>query len=186
MREHEPVTSLAPPNHALHLTQRLRVHALRALLVVLAVALPGVRSTEAQGLGYAIAGPAGLSGFFGSSASAVHAAGGGEALVNGRGGVGGEFGVFANSSSALLVFSVNGVLHVSPSTTSRGLSPFVTGGYTHMGSGEGSFGAWNVGGGIDLWTKDRVGLRVEFRDHVRPDFRGAVQYWTIRAGVLFR
>jgi len=116
----------------------------------------------------------------------VHAAGGGEALVNGRAGVGGEFGVFANSSSALLVFSVNGVLHVSPSTASRGLSPFVTGGYTHMGSGEGSFGAWNVGGGIDLWTKDRVGLRVEFRDHVRPDFRGAVQYWTIRAGVVFR
>lgn len=158
----------------------------RALFVVLAVALAGVRTAEAQGLGYAIAGPAGFSGFFGSSTSAVHAAGGGEALVDGRAGVGGEFGVFANSSSALLVFSVNGVLHVSPTPTKRGLSPFVTGGYTHMGSGDGSFGAWNVGAGMDLWAKDRLGFRVEFRDHVRPDSRGAVQYWTIRAGVVFR
>ena len=94
------MTALAPPNHALRLTQRPRMHAVRALLVFLAVALPGVRTTEAQGLGYAIAGPAGISGFFGSSASAVHAAGGGEALLNGRAGVGGEFGVFANSSSS--------------------------------------------------------------------------------------
>lgn len=156
------------------------------LLLVLAIALVGVRTVEAQGLGYGIAGPAGFSGFFGSSASSIHAAGGGEALVDGRAGIGGEFGVLANSSSTLFVFSVNGVLHFSTNPAMRRLSPFVTGGYTHMGSGEGSFGAWNVGAGVDLWAKDRVGIRMEFRDHVRPDSRGAVQYWTIRAGVVFR
>ena len=156
------------------------------LLLVLATALAGVRTTEAQGLGYGIAGPAGFSGFFGSSASAVHAAAGGEALFNGRAGIGGEFGVLASSSSALLVFSVNGVFHFSTNLAKRRLTPFVTGGYTHMGSGEGSFDAWNGGAGADLWAKDRVGVRVEFRDHVRPDVRGVVQYWTIRAGLVFK
>ena len=152
------------------------------LFLVWAIAVAGVRTTRAEGLGYAIVGPAGYSGFFGSSASSVHAAGGGEALVDGRAGVGGEFGVF----NSLSVFSVNGVLHVSPSPPNRGLSPFVTGGYTHMGNGEGAFDAWNVAAGMDLWTKNRLGVRVEFRDHVRPDSRGAVQYWAIRAGVVFR
>ena len=153
---------------------------------ILAIVLAGIRITEAQGLGYGIAGPSGFSGFFGSSASSVHVAGGGEALVDERAGIGGEFGVLANSSSALLVLSANGVLHFSTKAAKRRLSPFVTGGYTHMGSGEGAFGAWNVGVGMDLWTKDRAGVRMEFRDHVRPDSRGAVQYWTIRAGIVFR
>ena len=94
--------------------------------------------------------------------------------------------MLAGSGSALLVVSANGVLHFSTSQSARRPSPFVTGGYTHMGSGEGSFGAWNVGAGIDLWAKERVGVRVDFRDHVRPDSRGAVQYWTIRAGIVFR
>lgn len=156
------------------------------LLLVLVIAVAGVRTLEAQALGYGIAGPAGFSGFFGSDASAVHAAGGGEALIDGRAGIGGEFGVLANSGGGLLVFSVNGVLHFSPNSAKRRLVPFVTGGYTNMMSGEGSFGAWNVGAGADLWAKDRVGVRVEFRDHVRPDVRGAVQYWTFRAGLVFR
>ncbi len=154
----------------------------RVLFLVGAIVVAGVRTTRAQGLGYAIAGPAGYSGFFGSSASSVHVAGGGEALVHGRAGVGGEFGIL----NTLSVFSANGVLHISPSPAKRGSSPFVTGGYTYMGSGEGSFSAWNVAGGLDFWAKNRLGVRVEFRDHVRPDSRGAVQYWTIRAGVVFR
>jgi hypothetical protein len=153
---------------------------------VLAITLAGVRTVEAQGLGYGIAGPAGISGFFGSSASSIHAAAGGEGLFDGRAGIGGEVGVLANSGSALLVLSANGVLHFS--TDPSRLSPFVTGGYTIMGVGygEGSFSAWNVGAGVDYWAKDRVGVRIDFRDHVRPDSRGAVQYWTIRAGVVFR
>lgn len=135
---------------------------------MLAIALAGSQTAEAQLLGYGIAGPAGVSGFFGSSGSSIHAAGGGEALVGGRAGIGGELGVFASSSIGLLVVSVNGVLHFSTNPPKRGASPFVTGGYTRMGSGEGAFGAWNAGAGVDLWAKDRVGVRIEFRDHVRP------------------
>ena len=50
----------------------------------------------------------------------------------------------------------------------------------------GSFDAWDIGGGIDYWTKDRLGVRVEFRDHVRSDRRGDVHYWALRAGIAFR
>jgi hypothetical protein len=70
--------------------------------------------------------------------------------------------------------SVNGVVHVVPSSPEHRVSPFVTGGWTRTSSGEGSFNAWNLG------------VRVEFRDHVRPDSRGTVQYWTVRAGVTVR
>ena len=43
------------------------------MLSVILVALAGIGTAKAQGLGYAIAGPAGISGFFGSSTSSVHA-----------------------------------------------------------------------------------------------------------------
>lgn len=86
---------------------------------------------EAQVLGYGVAGPAGLSGFFRTSAANGHVAGGIEALAGGRVGGQGEFGAFG-------------------------------------------------------WLRPRVGLRIDFRDHVRPDSRGTVQYWTFRAGVSFR
>jgi hypothetical protein len=158
-------------------------------MAVLAAAIAVARPARAQALGYAIAGPAGYTGFFNSSAAGLHAAGGGEVLAGGRIGVGGEFGVLLNRGGGLWVTSVNGVFHAVPSVQGavRGrLSPFVTGGYTRMASGEGSFDSWNVGAGADVWLKPRAGLRFEFRDHVRPDSRGDVHYWAIRAGVAFR
>lgn len=97
-----------------------------------------IPSAMAQTAAYAIAGPAGVSGFFGGN------------------------------------------------RPSQKLAPFVTAGYTRMGSGEGSFNAWNVGAGANYWVGRRVGVRMEFRDHVRPDVRGTVQYWAVRAGVAVR
>jgi hypothetical protein len=76
------------------------------------------------------------------------------------------------------------VVHLLPAT--RRVSPFITGGYTRMSNADGGFRAWNAGAGVDLWAKDRVGARLEFRDHVRDDPRGTVQYWTLRGGVVFR
>jgi hypothetical protein len=161
------------------------VSTLAALAGGIAVAGPAA----AQGLGYAIVGPAGYSGFFGGAAGLGHAAGGGEVLTGGRVGGGGEFGILAGTGGALLVTSINAVFHLGPGRATPGrsrLSPYVSGGYTRMSSGEGSFNGWNVGAGADLWFKPRVGLRVEFRDHVRPDSRGGVHYWAVRAGVALR
>ena len=137
----------------------------------------------AQVSGYGVVGPAGLSGFYGTSAANGHVAGGVEGLVGGRIGGQGEFGAIGGSGGLLLVTSANGLVRPAPDGK---VSPFVTGGYTRMSSGEGGFDAWNAGAGADVWLKPRVGLRLEFRDHVRPDPRGTVHYWTFRAGVSFR
>ena len=113
----------------------------------------------------------------------------GRFLAGGRVGGGGEFGLLASSGGALWVTSANGVFHFVPSVRTpiqNRTSPFVSGGYTRMSSGEGAFDAWNIGAGADVWLKPRVGLRLEFRDHIRPDSRGAVHYWAFRAGVVFR
>jgi hypothetical protein len=159
----------------------------RTLLIALLSSLWIASATaEAQVLGYGVAGPAGYTGFFGSAASLVHAAGGGEVLAGGRVGAGGEFGLMGGAGGAFFVTSVNGVVHFGRRGRARGPSPFITGGYSRLSGGEGTLDAWNVGVGADIWTKERVGIRVEFRDHIRPDSRGAVSYYAARAGVVFR
>jgi hypothetical protein len=154
----------------------------------LAVAEPA--AAQVTGLGYGIAGPAGFSGFFGTSGLNVHVAGGGEVLAGDRVGAGGEFGVFAGTGGGLFVTSATAVFHFVPSSGARGrdqrVSPFVSGGYSRLSSGEGDFNAVNAGAGADVWLKPRVGIRAEFRDHIRSDDRGGVHYWSIRVGVVFR
>jgi hypothetical protein len=163
-----------------------------AIVSILATvaAVIAARPAGAQALGYGIAGPAGYTGFFGSSSlPMVHAAGGGEFLAGGRVGVGGEFGLLASTEGGVFLTSVNGVFHFAPSVPTpirSRISPFASGGYTRITGGEGGFDAFNLGAGADLWLKPRVGLRLEFRDHIRPDDRGGVQYWAFRAGVVFR
>lgn len=154
-------------------------------LVVLTV-LGGARGADAQVSGYAVAGLAGFHGFFGSSSSGGAAAGGAEALIAGRAGVAAEGGILVNSGSGLMVYSLNGVLHLLSDRRPSKVSPFVTGGYTKLSSGEGTFNAWNAGAGVHVWPASRVGVRAEFRDHVRPDSRGDVHYWMLRAGVVIR
>lgn len=156
-------------------------------LLVAALVLGGAaRDASAQVSGYAIAGLAGFTGFFGSSTNAVHAAAGAEVLVRGRAGAGGEIGILASRGSVLRVSSINGVVHIMPNRRGAGASPFVSGGYTHMSSGEGSFHAWNAGAGLDIWPSDRVGIRIDVRDHVRQDRRGNVHYWSLRGGITVR
>ena len=165
------------------------VSTMAVLAGTLATAEPAV--AQVSGLGYGIAGPAGYTGFFGSGVMNVHAAGGGEVLVrDGRVGVGGEFGLLAGPSAGIFITSANGVFHIPPSSGARGpdqrVSPFLSGGYTRLSSGEGSFNAINAGAGADVWLKPGVGIRAEIRDHIRPDDRGGVHYWSVRVGVVFR
>jgi len=170
------------------MTMSARAAIVSTLAVV--VAAIAARPAGAQVLGYGIAGPAGYTGFFGSSSTPMlHAAGGGELLAGGRIGGGGEFGLIANSDGGVFVTSANAVFHFTPSLATpirSRISPFASGGYTRITGGEGGFDAWNLGAGADLWLKPRVGLRIELRDHIRPDGRGGVQYWAFRAGVVFR
>ena len=153
-------------------------------LLVITVLLIDAPAAEAQLAGYAIAGPAGFSGFFGSSHDGVHAAAGAELLAGSRAGAAAEFGILGGGGAPLFVLSVNGVVH--PLSTKRRASPFLTGGYTRMFNQDGSFDAWNAGAGTDFRWRGRAGFRIEFRDHVRLDSRGTVHYWALRAGVVVR
>lgn len=157
----------------------------RALLLACCLFLLGIPNAHAQALGYGIGGPAAVSGFFGSL-TGFHAAGGGEVLVGRRAGGGAELGMLGNVSSVLQVVSVNGVVHILPVPLAHGVSPFITGGYSRLSSGEGAFAAWNVAAGVDIWEKNHAGLRIDVRDHVRPDSRGTVHYLTFRIGVVVK
>lgn len=151
---------------------------LAAILFV--VSYPG--PAWAQGIGYGVAGVGGVTGWFGGG-PAYQVAGGGELLFRKTAGVGGEVGLFGNSGSALWLTSANGVVHLPIGSEA---SPFVTGGYSRLSSGEGVFHAWNVGAGADIWAAQHVGVRVEARDHIRRDFRGTVHYFIIRAGIALK
>lgn len=155
--------------------------------VFVAVALVASASrAEAQVSGHAIAGPAAYSGFFGSSVSALHGAAGGQYVIGLCLGISGEYGILGNSGGGLILYSVNGVCQLPGLGSDGRIAPFLTTGYSNLSNGEGTFHAWNVAAGTDVWLKRRVGVRVEVRDHVRPDRRGDVHYWSFRGGIVIR
>jgi hypothetical protein len=164
------------------------VYAPRIAAATLSIVLVGgVSTARAQPLGYGIAGPAGVAGFFAASASELHASGGGELRAASRVGAGGEFGIFG-SSRVLFVLSLNGTVYLGSDPSSNKAVPFLSTGYSRFGVGDsdGPFNAWNVAGGLDYWVGRRAGVRTEFRDHIRLDTRGTVQYWSLRGGIVFR
>jgi hypothetical protein len=154
-----------------------------AIAFVWLLAPPLEAAAQSPVHGYAYGGPAGVSGFFGSL-SGLQAGGGAEWHIGGGPiSVAGELGVLGNSSSLLAAASLNAAFHFMPHAPAV---PFVTGGLTTMGSGEGSFRLFNVGAGVTWWASRHVGWRGEFRDQIRPDGRGAVHYWGLRAGIVVR
>ena len=65
------------------------------------------------------------------------------------------------------------------------LEPFLTGGGT-LAIGSGGFaGGMNFGGGLQYWLRNRIGLRVEFRDHV-PSGDFSNHLFEGRIGFAFR
>jgi hypothetical protein len=61
------------------------------------------------------------------------------------------------------------------------IRPFVSGGYTFVRSSA----AFNFGGGVNIWLHERVGVRIEFRDH-RFIFDEPLDAYGWRVGVAFR
>ena len=142
-------------------------------------------AAQAQVLGYAVAGPATTMGFVNHSRITFNAAGGAEVRTGHHVGIGGEAGLF----NRLLVGSANLTLHFQDQAHRRnGVHPFVTAGYSQLGigDGEGAFSAFNLGAGLHFWPSDHAGVRIDIRDHLRPDDRGATHYWSARIGIAFR
>jgi hypothetical protein len=65
------------------------------------------------------------------------------------------------------------------------LSPFIAVGLTAIPAFDVSAG-YNFGGGIKYWLQERIGLKAEFRFHVRPGQLRTYQDIQSRIGVAFR
>jgi hypothetical protein len=156
---------------------------LATLVTALLLTAPLAAAAQSPVRGFVYGGPAGVVGFFGTL-SGMQAGGGAEWHIgNGPVSVAGEIGLLGNDSSVLVATSVNGAYHFR---ARRQMVPFVTTGFTTMGSGEGSFDLLNAGAGVTWWSSRHVGWRGEVRDQIRPDQRGTVHYWGVRAGVVLR
>ncbi len=141
-----------------------------------------------HGQGYLFFGPGGMLTPWGRTGNA-HFGGGGEALLYKGIGVGFEGGYFTpwrNFGAGLGLASVNGSYHFG---NGRRLSPFVTGGYS-LAFREGHANLVNVGGGINWWAKERIGLRLEFRDHIYRESHSRnteyIHFVSGRIGFAFR
>lgn len=137
-----------------------------------------------SGYGYIFAAPGGASG---GGSGTLHIGGGGEGVLKNGAGIGVELAYltpFESIGDGLGTFSVNGSYHFLKSSKSEKLVPFVTGGYTGFFR-SGYANGVNFGGGVNYWFKQRVGLRVEFRDNVLID-SGSIHFLNVRAGLTFR
>lgn len=157
-----------------------------ALFLTLCAATSAFAQTgnDRRGQGYVFVAP---SGFTSGSTAGVHIGGGGEGLVYKGLGVGGEIGyAFPGESpdNGLGIASVNGSYHFKNASASGKVVPFVTGGYTLLFRSA-TANAFNFGGGVNYWFKERLGLRLEFRGHV-PERNEISQVYGFRIGLSFR
>ena len=88
-------------------------------------------------------------------------------------------------SEGVGILSANGSYHFLNGEPSQKLVPFVTGGYS-LAFREGSANLFNFGGGVNYWFRERMGLRLEFRDHVIPDGNHSDHFLGFRIGLTFR
>ena len=155
--------------------------------VVLLMAPPGLVSAQAtserRGYGYVFVAP-GVATDGESAAATLHVGVGGERFVYRGLGIGGEIGY----AGALLAPGAGiGVASVNSSYNFRRaskLAPFVTGGYSLLFR-SGTLNVANFGGGINYWFRERLGLRLELRDHVAvPD--SSAHAVGLRIGLAFR
>lgn len=67
----------------------------------------------------------------------------------------------------------------------RNISAFVTSGYSRD-FGDANGNRFNFGGGINLCARERMGIRLEVRDHVRLNTSSTDHYLSLRLGIAFR
>jgi hypothetical protein len=82
------------------------------------------------------------------------------------------------------ILSTNGFYRFTNSPSLQKVTPFVTAGYS-LGFREGTINMANFGGGLDYWVRDRMGLRLEVRDHVWPG-DPAAHFLMFRVGLVGR
>jgi hypothetical protein len=156
------------------------------LLVALLLFVTVATQAQSNSHGYLLAAPGGTSSN-GTGGGTLHIAGGADGVFTNGASVGAEVGYllpFRDTSSGLGLFSVNGGYHFLKSGSKT--VPFITGGYTGFFR-SGYANGVNFGGGVNYWFKERMGLRVEFRDNVALfDSSYNVHFLNVRVGLAFR
>jgi hypothetical protein len=157
-----------------------------AFLLTVAPGLVAAQAArEHRGQGYFFTAPGAVNDE--GSIGTLHCGVGGEGLLHRGLGVGGEIGVigtWSGQGDTMGIASVNSSYHFRGASASRKVVPFVTGGYSLFFRHFSASGA-NFGGGVNYWFHDRLGLRLEFRDHV-VNIDGQRHYVGIRIGLAFR
>jgi hypothetical protein len=82
------------------------------------------------------------------------------------------------------VFSPNGYYVFN--TKDEKVKPFITGGYTRSFGHESGFNWGNFGGGVTYWAAPKIGVLLEFRDHITSVESTRVQFWQVRFGLAFK
>ncbi len=156
--------------------------------LVLTCLLPGLAqgqsSDEHHAQGYAFFAPGASSP---GGTGTMHMGVGGEGLFYKGLGAGAEVGYLAPWSSfrdGFGIGSANGYYQFGPSRKDRKLIPFVTGGYS-LFFRQGTSNAFNVGGGVNYWFRDHLGLRLEVRDHINTEV-GTAHFVGFRVALAFR
>jgi hypothetical protein len=158
-----------------------RIFAATIFLALVAAAAHAQDTNRSTGQGYFFAAPGGAQG-----TPSLHIGAGGEALLYKGLGFGAEIGYFTpfeDFGAGFGIASVNGAYHFVQS--GKKVVPFVTGGYS-LAFREGVGNLFNVGGGVNYWMREGLGLRVEFRDHIFNARRNAEHFWGVRVGLSFR
>jgi len=157
---------------------------MRLRIAVLLLGMSAVAGAQSSS-GYLFFAPGGVTAV-GQTQATYHAGGGLDAhLVKGLG-LNVELGMLFPKEyfmDLVGVFSPGGTYYFRRGEGLK-LQPFVAGGYS-MIFRNGHANLYYFGGGINYWFARRVGVRVEFRDHIYPYDR-LVHYWGVRMGVAFR
>ncbi|MBZ5674049.1 MAG: hypothetical protein LAP61_07360 [Acidobacteriia bacterium] len=136
----------------------------------------------AQSHGYVFVAP-GVASNSGNSAGLIHLGVGGEAILPMGIGAGAELGFLGRTSlDALGSLSLNGYYHFK-----RGgyWKPFATAGYSNFFTFTGHSNLANIGGGVNYWYKDHMGIKLEVLDHFSSGTNSA-NYLEFRFGFDFK
>ncbi len=156
-----------------------------AKLAVLISALAAAAAAQSSN-GYVFFAPGGVTSG-GYTSGTIHLGGGVDAILGKGLGLNLELGVVGpreRFSEAVGVFSPGATYYFRHAKELK-LEPFVAGGSSLMFRG-GHENLWYAGGGVNYWFSNRVGARVELRDHVSTVCCTTVQFWGVRFGLAFR
>ena len=156
-------------------------YAASALLLSFSMAAPAFAQPADRTHGYVFAA-------FGNetrSSAYFHPGIGGDWVFGNGFGIGGEVGAVIarrRGTPNLALLSGNGSYHIR--IDNAAVDPFGTLGISMVTTGGSSDVMWNWGGGVNWWWRPRLGLRLEFRDHVWS--RASRHLVEFRFGVSFR